>query len=201
MDQIKLCRCFLQTNMPVEDEKNITKYCLAYKGYFYDLQTLHQYEPYDEGKKENDYMVMLAQMLNENYLAEDVRDVLQRRKQDLLNRENKKYTCEEDVFKNEDKAFPVIYYLNKITESFELELIEEPKVGIMMGDNVYDLQTRELISPLGDDNIDINGEYLAYVKKVPDALLNDEEKLQIALIVSELMLENKKRSSKIIVLG
>ena len=195
MNKIRLVQAIIKEN------QEFNKICFYYNGHYYDLVTLNRYEVFN-GKSR----VVAATILNENLLDDNIKASLERRKNDLLRRLSSKHNLEyvtaleDDVFADDEVMSMVLYKVSKIVMEdgkYRLNNLENLKLGIMINDLVYDVNTGNLVKTL-DNDLNINDEFLRYVKVIPKELLNINEYMSLILLGNEII--NGKCKSKVIVM-
>ena len=200
MNKIYLADCIYK-----ENNQDYHKICFYYKGKYYDLITLNNYEPYN-GK----FGIVSATILNEKLLNEQVAFSLERRKNDLLGRlkiqANLEYlsTSETTMFSNEHFVDIVLYKVAQIIygddKHYYLEDIDDYKLGIMVDDDIFDVQSRNRVKKLNEELI-LGENYLKCVKAVTEGVLDVNEYLTLAFIANEIIQGKKVSKGKIIVMG
>lgn len=199
MEKIRLVYCAIK-----ELHEIFTKICLSYKGHYYDMVTLNRYENFD-----GENGVIKAVILNEDMLDINVRQALEKRKNDLLNRladnGNLEYLVNSDTsgFVNADSMAVVMYRGAKIVLNDEgkfcLKDEDEPRLGLMINDEVYDVKKRRRVKTLTDDNLKLNDFCLRHVKIVPEEVLEPEDYISLMLVGNEIVGMGNK--PKVVVAG
>ncbi len=196
MKNIMLVRCCIH-----EMGKVFVKYCFLHDGVYYDLQNLNVFDVFD-----GENGIIQSEVLNENDLKEESREVLNRRKEDLVNR-LKTSKCDEINLENLKKILNdnnmsfVLYKCSKILlddlANVYFEELDDMALGIMFNNDVYDIKTQKRVQNIHDDLV-FGDVCLTYIKPVPPSIFQAEDYAGLVMIANEIV--SSKDKPKIIFL-